>query len=119
RPSIVLVGSHAGDFARVQIAEGTTILLEGALDGSRLRWPASNAPLGPNQQYAVTLIPRAPGAASATVTVFVGSEDEEVPVVLTVDCRPRSGARLMRRLSRYRLLTVIATSAIAALAAGL
>jgi hypothetical protein len=85
RPTFVVVGAHAVDFGKLRVAEGSQVVLEAVLDGPRFRWPATKAPLAPGRQYDLTLVPRATEAAPATMPFTVGSDDDDVPVLLSVD----------------------------------
>lgn len=73
RPSFVLVGRRAEDFAAVRVSEDDKRLLEVPLEGRRFQWPADAAPLSPEMDYELVLIPKVSGTPPVKTRFFVSS----------------------------------------------
>jgi hypothetical protein len=67
RPSFVLVGQRAGDFASVRVSKEGKEVLAAPLDGRRFRWPMGEALLAKDAEYELALVPRASGADPVTM----------------------------------------------------
>jgi hypothetical protein len=66
KPTFVLVGKRAGDFASVRVSQGGREVLAAPLDGRRFHWPSKLPPLSEDHQYELALVPRSTGADPVT-----------------------------------------------------
>lgn len=84
-PSFVLVGERADDFAAVAVARDGTMLLEAPLAGRGFRWPTSAAPLAPNTNYELLLVPKAADKGRVTVKFRTDGQTEDQLTLISVD----------------------------------
>lgn len=71
RPTFVLVGSHADDFASVRVSRGGREVLNSPLHGRRFQWPKEAASLSTEGEYEMALIPAVAGTAPVRKTFRV------------------------------------------------
>ena len=61
KPSFVLTGTRAADFSEVRVSKEGKEVLQAPLDGRRFRWPGRAAPLAPDSEYELVLVPLTAG----------------------------------------------------------
>lgn len=83
-PEFILVGRRADEFAAIRIQHGGRKLMARALDGPRFSWPADVPPLVPGA-YVLELLPRASGAAPATVNFEASTRTSDAFTLITID----------------------------------
>jgi hypothetical protein len=86
RPTFVLLGPRAEDFATVRVTREKALVLEAPLATRRFEWPAGTAALAAGALYELTLVPRASGseATFAFTATAAGDPAGELPVLVTV-----------------------------------
>ncbi len=67
KPAFVLIGPRAADFTSVRVSQGNQVVFEARLDGRTFQWPTEAAPLSPDPEYELALIPTVAGAAPFTL----------------------------------------------------
>lgn len=84
RPSLVIVGEHAGEFARARIVKGGKPVVELPIENRRLVWPPGQAALDPGEGYSLVLDTRK-DAAAVEKSFAVDDGAKDALVLLRVD----------------------------------
>ena len=71
RPTFVVAGPRAEDFASVRVSRGDTIVLEAPLEGRRFRWPSTAEPLAAGPEYELVFIPTIAGAVPVRLKLMI------------------------------------------------
>ncbi len=77
RPTFVLVGRHADDFAFIHVHRENQVLLEAPMDGPRFQWPPEAAPLLPGQVYEMLLLPKVLGVGKVKQSFSVRAAGDQ------------------------------------------
>ena len=78
RPSFVVVGPHADDYASATISRDGKAVASGPIEGRKFEWPSATPALQPGA-YQVALIPKQNGAISHQISVVVEGEKNSHP----------------------------------------
>jgi Big-like domain-containing protein len=86
RPSFVVVGPRAGDFASVRIKREGGEVLQASLEDGKFRWPSTAPPLESGTTYELLFLARRADERAASVDfVAVRQTASEELVLLSVD----------------------------------
>ena len=83
-PEFILVGRRADDFSAIRIKREGREVIARSLDGTRFSWPADVAPLAPGA-HVLELLPKASGAAPATVNFEATTRPTDAFTLITID----------------------------------
>jgi hypothetical protein len=85
RPSFVVVGARANDFARARISRGGEPVAEVGLEHRSFRWPADARPLEPNAEYELSLLPATGSPVRIRFRAVRTDPPPDVPILIAVE----------------------------------
>lgn len=84
-PTFVIAGVRASEVGWLRVLDDSRKISEVPVNGQKFSWPAGTPALPGNQHYIIEFLARDNTAVLASVRVYTGGTDDEVPTYIFVD----------------------------------